>query len=182
MRKLIETGFPVELVGRHASREKSIRFGHPSTLHLWWSRKPLAATRAVLFAQLVDDPGSRPDRFPTVAEQDAERSRLLDLVGRMSAWEATADPGLMAEVRAEIRSACDPAQTLLWDPFAGGGSIPLEGQRLGLPVLASDLNPVAVLLERALLELPRRWRGRSPIGAVPDELPAPPMELPMPSR
>ena len=179
VRKLIETGFPVELVGRHASREKSIRFGHPSTLHLWWSRKPLAATRAVLFAQLVDDPGSRPDRFPTVVEQDAERSRLLDLVGRMSSWEATADPGLMAEVRAEIRSACDPEQTLVWDPFAGGGSIPLEGQRLGLPVLASDLNPVAVLLERTLLELPRRWRGRPPVGAVPDELPLLlPLELP----
>jgi putative DNA methylase len=164
-RKLIETAFPVEVVGRHASREKSIRHGHPSTLHLWWSRKPLAAARAVLLAQLIDDPSARPDLFPQVEQQDAERARLLDLIGRTSAWEATADPLLMAGLRAELTRSCGPDLPLLWDPFAGGGSIPLEGQRLGLPVLSTDLNPVAVLLQRALLELPRRWRDRPAVSA-----------------
>jgi putative DNA methylase len=179
-RKLIETAMPLDVVSRYAAREKSIRYGHPSTLHLWWSRKPLAAARAVLFAQLVDDPGARPDRFPTVAEQDAERDRLLDLVGRLAAWDAIGDPVLMAAARAEVAAAIgdgaigdrglpgdgDPqlgADVVAWDPFAGGGSIPLEAQRLGLPVVAGDLNPVAVLIERALLELPRRWRGRPPV-------------------
>ena len=163
-RKLIETAMPLDVVSHHASREKSIRHGHPSTLHLWWSRKPLAAARAVLFAQLVDDPASRPDLFPTSDLQDAERARLLDIVGRLSAWEATADEALMRQVRREVEAARGGNSVVVWDPFAGGGSIPLEGQRLGVPVVSSDLNPVAVLLQRAMLELPRKWRGRSPVG------------------
>jgi putative DNA methylase len=172
-RKLIEVAMPLDVVGRHAAREKSIRHGHPSTLHLWWSRKPLAAARAVVFAQLVDDPGTRPDRFPTSVEQDAERQRLLGLVGRLAAWDATEDGPLMEAVRAEVASAVAGAApggapggagpVVVWDPFAGGGSIPLEAQRLGLPVVAGDLNPVAVLIERALLELPRRWWGRQAV-------------------
>jgi putative DNA methylase len=168
-RKLVEVALPLDTVSRHASREKSIRHGHPSTLHLWWSRKPLAAARAVLFAQLVDDPASRPDLFPTRAAQDAERVRLLDLVGRLSAWDATTDAALMHQVRQEVAAAVGDDDLLVWDPFAGGGSIPLEGQRLGLPVLSSDLNPVAVLIQRALLEIPRRWRDCSPVtGAGPE--------------
>jgi putative DNA methylase len=163
-RKLIETAMPLDVVSRNASREKSVRHGHPSTLHLWWSRKPLAAARAVLFAQLVDDPADRPDLFPTAQAQDAERDRLLDLVGRLSAWDATVDEPLMRQARREVEAACGPDGVVVWDPFAGGGSIPLEGQRLGLPVVSSDLNPVAVLLQRAGLELPRRWRGRDPVG------------------
>jgi putative DNA methylase len=161
-RKLIETAMPLDVVSRHSAREKSIRFGHPSTLHLWWSRKPLAAARAVLFAQLVDDPSARPDRFPTAAEQDAERERLLDLVGRLAAWDATEDAALMQAVRAEVADAVGGDVTV-WDPFAGGGSIPLEAQRLGVTAVAGDLNPVAVLIERGLLELPRRWQGRPPV-------------------
>jgi len=164
--KLIETALPLDVVSHHASREKSIRHGHPSTLHLWWSRKPLAAARAVLFAQLVDDPAARPDLFPTAQEQDAERARLLDLVGRLSAWGATADRGLLAQARREVEKACGGQTPVVWDPFAGGGSIPLEAQRLGLPAVSSDLNPVAVLLQRAVLELPRRWRGRPPVTAA----------------
>ncbi|HET9654808.1 MAG TPA: DUF1156 domain-containing protein [Kineosporiaceae bacterium] len=162
-RKLIEIAMPLAAVDAQSVREKSIRVGHPSTLHLWWSRKPLAAARAVLFAQLVDDPSARPDRFPTQAEQDAERARLLDLVGRLSAWDATADPGLVAQARREVAESLGGREVVLWDPFAGGGSIPLEAQRLGLPVVAGDLNPVAVLLQRALLEVPRRWRGRAAV-------------------
>jgi len=126
-RKLIESAMPLDVVSRHASREKSIRQGHPSTLHLWWSRKPLAAARAVLFAQIVDDPAARPDRFPTPAAQDAERARLLDLVGRLSAWDATADPELLGEARREVERARAGDDVVVWDPFAGGGSIPLEG-------------------------------------------------------
>jgi putative DNA methylase len=163
--KLIETAIPLDVVSASAAKEKSIRHGHPSTLHLWWSRKPLAAARAVLFAQLVDDPASRPDRFPTPELQDAERARLLDLVARLSSWDATADEAVMAEARREVAGALDGADVIVWDPFAGGGSIPLEAQRLGVPAVASDLNPVAVLLERAMLVLPRRWRGRPPVAA-----------------
>jgi putative DNA methylase len=161
--KLIEVAMPLAAIDAQAVREKSIRIGHPSTLHLWWSRKPLAAARAVLFAQLVDDPSARPDRFPTEADQEAERSRLLELVARLSAWDATADPELLDQARREVADSLGGAEVVAWDPFAGGGSIPLEAQRLGLPVVAGDLNPVAVLLERALLEIPRRWRGRGPV-------------------
>src|SRR6266446_5610041 len=105
-KKLIEVALPLESINKESAREKSIRHGHPSTLHLWWSRKPLAAARAVLFAQLVDDPASRPDLFPTPELQDAERARLLDLVGRMSAWDATIDEPLMRQVRQEVAAAC----------------------------------------------------------------------------
>jgi putative DNA methylase len=163
-RKLIETAMPLDVVSRNASREKSIRHGHPSTLHLWWSRKPLAAARAVLFAQIVDDPSSEPDRFPTQALQDAERARLLTLVGELSAWDATANPLLMEQARREVARAVGPAPVTVWDPFAGGGSIPIEGQRLGVPVVSSDLNPVASLLQRASLEIPRRWADRPAVG------------------
>lgn len=163
-RKLIEVAMPLDVVSHYASREKSIRHGHPSTLHLWWSRKPLAAARAVLFAQLIDDPGSRPDLFPTTELQEKERARLLDLVGRLSAWEATVDESLLRQARQEVLAACEHDPVVVWDPFAGGGSIPLEGQRLGLPVVSSDLNPVAVLLQRVLLQLPQAWRDRAPVG------------------
>jgi putative DNA methylase len=163
-RKLIEVAMPLDVVSHYASREKSIRHGHPSTLHLWWSRKPLAAARAVLFAQLIDDPGARPDLFPTVELQEKERARLLELVGRLSSWEATADEPLLRQARQEVQAACGHDSVVVWDPFAGGGSVPLEGQRLGLPVLSSDLNPVAVLLQRALLQVPHTWQGRAPVG------------------
>src|ERR1700742_3423695 len=90
-RKLIEVALPLEAINRESAREKSIRYGHPSTLHLWWARRPLAAARAVLFAQLVDDPSSRPDRFPTEEAQRAERERLHMLIARLVAWETTRD-------------------------------------------------------------------------------------------
>ncbi|MEJ7785758.1 MAG: DUF1156 domain-containing protein, partial [Solirubrobacteraceae bacterium] len=162
-RKLIEVALPLEAINRESAREKSIRHGHPSTLHLWWARRPLAACRAVLFASLVDDPSSHPDRFPTEADQEVERQRLFALIEAMVPWEATADETIMRKVREEIRASCggDPPPVL--DPFSGGGSIPLEGQRLGLDVRASDLNPVAVLIAKALVELPPRFAGRPPV-------------------
>src|SRR4051794_37193850 len=128
-RKLIEVALPLEAINRESAREKSIRHGHPSTLHLWWARRPLAAARAVLFAQLVDDPSSHPDRFPTEEAQQQERKRLHDLIKRLVVWENTRDRGLLAEARDEILASTDGDPPTILDPFAGGGTIPLEAQR-----------------------------------------------------
>ena len=162
-RKLIEVALPLEAINKEAAREKSIRHGHPSTLHLWWSRKPLAAARAVLFAQLVDDPSSHPDLFPSEEAQKAERNRLHALIERMVVWENTQDPALLDEVRAEILRSTGGNPPPLLDPFSGGGSIPLEAQRLGLEGLGTDLNPVAVLITKALIEIPPRFSGSKPV-------------------
>jgi putative DNA methylase len=162
-RKLIEVALPLEAINREAAREKSIRHGHPSTLHLWWARRPLAACRAVLFAQLVDDPSSHPDRFPTEAAQDQERQRLFHLIERLVPWEATQDEKVLEAAREEIRRSCGDNLPEVLDPFCGGGSIPLEAQRLGLVAHASDLNPVAVLITKAIIELPARFANRPPI-------------------
>jgi len=161
--KLIEVALPLEDISRAAAKEKTLRHGHPSTLHLWWSRKPLAAARAVLFAQLVDDPSAHPDQFPTEAEQEAERRRLHDIVSRLVAWENIHDERLLREAHEEILKSTNGNPPPILDPFAGGGSIPLEAQRLGLEAHASDLNPVAVLINKALIELPSKWSARNPI-------------------
>lgn len=163
-RKLIEVSLPLEEINRESAREKSIRHGHPSTLHLWWARRPLAAARAVLFAQLVDDPSSHPDRFPTEEDQRVERERLHDIIRRLVVWENINDERLLKEARAEIvASAPDGKPPAILDPFAGGGTIPLEAQRLGLEAHASDLNPVAALINRALIEIPPKFAGRPPV-------------------
>jgi putative DNA methylase len=162
-RKLIEVALPLETINRESAREKSIRHGHPSTLHLWWARRPLAAARAVLFAQLVDDPSSNPDRFPTEDAQRAERERLHDIIERLVVWENTRDQALLAEARAEIIASTGGNPPAILDPFAGGGTIPLEAQRLGLEAHASDLNPVAVLINKALIEIPPKFAGRPPV-------------------
>ena len=162
-RKLIEVALPLEAINREAAREKSIRHGHPSTLHLWWARRPLAACRAVLFAQLVDDPSAHPDRFPTEETQDQERQRLFRLIERLVPWEATQDEKILSEKRKEIRHSCGETPLEVLDPFCGGGSIPLEAQRLGLVAHGSDLNPVAVLITKALIELPARFADQPPV-------------------
>ena len=162
-RKLIEVALPLEAINREAAREKSIRHGHPSTLHLWWARRPLAACRAVLFAQLVDDPSAYPDRFPTEDAQDQERQRLFRLIERLVPWEATQDEKVLEEAREEIRRSCGDSLPEVLDPFCGGGSIPLEAQRLGLVAHGSDLNPVAVLITRALIELPASFANQPPV-------------------
>lgn len=162
-KKLIETSLPLEAINEASAREKSIRHGHPSTLHLYWSRKPLATARAILFAQLVDDPSSRPEEFPTTEEQDAERARLHELMSRLIVWENSADKALMDQARAEIRRSNGGNTPAVVDPFAGGGSIPLEAQRLGCPAEASDLNPLAVLINKALIDIPPRFRGAPPV-------------------
>jgi len=162
-RKLIEVALPLETINRESAREKSIRHGHPSTLHLWWARRPLAAARAVLFAQLVDDPTSHPDRFPTDDAQRVERERLHGIIERLVVWENTRDQALFAEAHAEILKSTGGNPPPILDPFAGGGTIPLEAQRLGLEAHASDLNPVAVLINKALIEIPPKFARRAPV-------------------
>lgn len=162
-KKLIETSLPLEAINAASAREKSIRHGHPSTLHLYWARRPLATARAVLFAQLVDDPASRPDEFPTVESQDKERARLHALMEKLIIWENSNDEKLLEQAREEIRKSNDGKLPAVVDPFAGGGSIPLEAQRLGLESHASDLNPLAVLINKALIEIPPKFAGWSPV-------------------
>ena len=162
-KKLIEVALPLEAINRESAREKSIRHGHPSTLHLWWARRPLAAARAVLFAQLVDDPSAHPEEFPTEELQRKERERLHKLIERLVVWENIRDEELLAEAHAEILKSTNGNPPPILDPFAGGGTIPLEAQRLGLEAHASDLNPVAVLINKALIEIPPRFRDQPPI-------------------
>lgn len=162
-KKLIEVSLPLEAINRESAREKSIRHGHPSTLHLWWARRPLAACRAVLFAQLVDDPSAHPDQFPTEAEQAVERKRLFDIIERLVVWENINDEALLKEAHEEILKSTNGNPPVILDPFAGGGSIPLEAQRLGLEAHASDLNPVAVLINKALIAIPPKWAGSPPV-------------------
>jgi len=162
-RKLIEVALPLEAINVASAREKSIRHGHPSTLHLWWARRPLAACRAVLFASLVDDPSSDPERFPTEKAVEDERSRLFGIIERLVLWENTTNEAILEEARAEIRRSTGGNPPPVLDPFCGGGSIPLEAQRLGLEAHASDLNPVAVLITKALIEIPPRFRDRPPV-------------------
>src|SRR5579875_2803149 len=162
-KKLIEVALPLDAVNRESAREKSIRHGHPSTLHLWWSRKPLATCRAVLFASLIDDPSAHPELFPTEQEQAKERKRLFELIEAMVKWENATNDDVMGRVRAEIRKATNGHPPAVLDPFAGGGSIPLEAQRLGLEAHASDLNPVAVLINKALIEIPPKFAGHPPV-------------------
>ena len=162
-RKLIEVALPLEAINRESAREKSIRHGHPSTLHLWWARRPLAACRAVLFAQLVDDPSAHPDRFPTEEDQAVERKRLFGLIEQLAVWEGAADPALLRSAQAEIRASSGGRMPTLLDPFAGGGSIPLEAKRLGLSAVANDLNPLPVLLNTVMLDLVDRFGPVKPV-------------------
>ncbi|KOR38513.1 hypothetical protein AM228_00545 [Planktothricoides sp. SR001] len=198
-KKLIEVSLPLEAINVESAREKSIRHGHPSTLHLWWARRPLAACRAVLWASLVDDPSSWPDKFPTEEEQNKERERLFDILGRIEietdkkgnkketvrglvSWDDIKDEKIIHQAQAEIarclaweRGEEPPAKPEAvreyiakyappaYDPFAGGGSIPLEAQRLGLESHASDLNPVAVLINKALIEIPPKFKNLPPV-------------------
>ncbi|MCQ3812420.1 MAG: DUF1156 domain-containing protein [Acidimicrobiia bacterium] len=159
--KLIEVALPLAVINAEAAREKSIRHGHPSTLHLWWAPRPLAAARAVIWASLVDDPSG--DDSLTPREQEAERKRLFGILERLVKWENSNDPVVLAEARAEIDRCFPEGPPSILDPFAGGGAIPLEAQRLGLGALAGDLNPVAVLINKAKIEIPPRFAGMPPV-------------------
>lgn len=170
--KLIEVALPLEDINKESVREGYIYRGNPSALHKWWAQRPLAACRAVLFAQLVDDPSAQPDKFPTEAEQEVERKRLHDIVSRLVVWENIHDESLLREAHEEILKSTGGNPPPILDPFAGGGSIPLEAQRLGLEAHASDLNPVAVLINKALIEIPPKWADQQPAfpGAAAERL------------
>ena len=209
-RKLIEVALPLDAINAAAAREKSIRHGHPSTLHLWWARRPLAAARAVIFAQMVDDPSAYVDvllsdpakkraaqralkkRRGEIGDRQAladmaaelERERLFRILEKLVLWESTTDEEALKQARTEIwqswwracaEHADHPRAAELFDrhtlpafhdPFAGGGSLPLEAQRLGLEAHASDLNPVAVLINKAMVEIPPKFAGRPPVNPV----------------
>ena len=162
-KKLIEVALPLEKINAESAREKSIRHGHPSTLHLWWARRPLAAARAVIWSSLVDDPSSHPDKFPTEEEQNRERQRLFRILEELVAWENSNDERVLEAAKAEILKSTGGNPPELLDPFAGGGAIPLEAQRLGLKAHAHDLNPVAVMINKAMIEIPPRFAGMAPV-------------------
>ena len=227
-KKLIEVALPLEAINVASAREKSIRHGHPSTLHLWWARRPLAAARAVIFSQMVDDPSGYTDELLAEPENrrlateelerrrklwidrnalyekagregqrtvaapgaestleecvaDLERERLFDIIRQLVLWENTTNETVLNQAREEIwkswRRTCADNQDhprakelfnpdklpAFHDPFAGGGSLPLEAQRLGLEAYASDLNPVAVLINKAMIEIPPKFAGRPPV-------------------
>ena len=162
-KKLIEVALPLEAINAEAAREKSIRHGHPSTLHLWWARRPLAAARAVIWSSLVDDPSAHPELYPTEEAQNAERQRLFGILEKLVKWENSNDPEVLAAAKAEILRSTNNNPPALLDPFAGGGAIPLEAQRLGLEAHAHDLNPVAVMINKAMIEIPPRFAGQAPV-------------------
>ena len=162
-KKLIEVALPLDDINAASAREKSIRHGHPSTLHLWWARRPLATARAVIWASLVDDPSAHPEEFPTEEEQQTERERLFDILRELVIWENSNNRRVLDAAKAEIhRSMGDDVPALL-DPFAGGGAIPLEAQRLGLKAYAQDLNPVAVTINKAMIEIPPKFAGHKSV-------------------
>lgn len=163
VKKLIEVALPLEAINKESAREKSIRHGHPSTLHLWWARRPLAAARAVIWSSLVDDPSSHPEQFPTEEEQTAERERLFRILEKLVVWENSNNPEVLDKARAEIMKSTNGNPPALLDPFAGGGAIPLEAQRLGLEAHAHDLNPVAVMINKAMIEIPPKFAGQPPV-------------------
>lgn len=163
VKKLIEVALPLEAINAESAREKSIRHGHPSTLHLWWARRPLATARAVIWSSLVDDPSSHPDQFPTEEAQQRERERLFAILTRLVKWENSNDEAILAEAKAEIMNSTGGNPPALLDPFAGGGAIPLEAQRLGLEAHAHDLNPVAVMINKAMIEIPPKFSGQAPV-------------------
>lgn len=201
-KKLIEVAIPLEAINAASAREKSIRHGHPSTLHLWWARRPLAACRAVLFSQLVDDPSEYfeelladkkkraiaekvlkeklsaralrakegtnlpSDDQPLTVEECAielERQRLFKIIEELVVWENSTNEEVLERARTEIKRHCNGKLPPVYDPFSGGGSIPLEAQRLGLPAYGSDLNPVAVMIGKAMIEIPPKFKDMPPI-------------------
>jgi len=163
-KKLIEVALPLEAISAACEHEKSVpRKGHPATFHVWWARRPLAAARAVLFASLIDDPASRPDLYPTDAEQRQQRIRLFALISQLARWESSRDEQVLDSAREALRQSLGTNLPTIVDPFSGGATIPLEAQRLGLPAVGADLNPVAALIGKALGEIPPRFSKVTPV-------------------
>lgn len=170
LKKLIEVAIPLEAINEASAREKSIRHGHPSTLHLWWARRPLATARAVLFASLIDDPSEHPDKFPTTESQENERKRLFAIIETLVQWENSSDEKIFSEALKEIKNSVGENLPAVFDPFAGGGTIPLEAHRLGLKAYAADINPVAVMINKSMIELPAKFKNKPPVNPKSDKL------------
>ena len=162
-RKLIEVALPLEAINSESISEKSIRQGHPSTLHLWWARRPLSTCRAILFAQLIDDPSNFPERFPTEEAIIEERLRLFRIIEELVKWENSTNDEVFERALNELKLSCPEGLPVVHDPFSGGGTIPLEAQRLGLSAYGSDLNPVAVMIGKGMIEIPPLFRNAPPI-------------------
>ena len=179
-RKLIEVSLPLDAINQASVYEKFIRTGHPNVLHQWWSRKPLSAARGVLLASIIDDPSEYLDDEKAIIE---ERERLFHLIDQLVQWENIDNDPILDKSRLEMARSVARQKGLeppigkaavleflqkygpvFLDPFAGGGSIPLEAQRLGLRTYASDLNPVAVLINKAMIEIPGYFRDQAPVG------------------
>lgn len=168
-KKLIEVAIPLEAINKESAREKNIRHGHPSTFHLWWARRPLAACRAVIWCSLIDDPSSNPKEFPTEKDQVRERQRLFSVLEGIIHWDDAHDPNRIALAKKELNLENEDLPPVL-DPFTGGGTIPYEAQRLGLKAVANDLNPVAALINQAMLDFPHRFHNQKPISGKTGEL------------
>ena len=166
IKKLIEVALPLDKINEACVREKSIRHGHPSSLHLWWARRPLAAARAVIWSSLVDDPSSHPEKFPTEEDQNQERQRLFSILEKLVVWENADNCNVLEAAKAEIMKSTNGNPPALLDLFAGGGAIPLEAQRLGLEAHAHDLNPVSVMINYSLIDIPARFSGSRPVNPV----------------
>ncbi len=165
-KKLIEVALPLEAINTAAAHEKMPGIGaHPRGLHLWWARRPFVAARAVIWSSLVDDPSAHPELYPTEEAQNAERQRLFGILEKLVKWENSTDPEVLAAAKAEILRSTNNNPPALLDPFAGGGAIPLEAQRLGLEAHAHDLNPVAVMINKAMIEIPPRFAGQAPVNS-----------------
>lgn len=164
MKKLIEVALPLAEINDASAYDKMPGIGpHPKGIHQWWARLPLPTARAVLFASVVDDPSAHPEKFPTEETQNAERERLFDLLRQLMQKKMHEHPEIYARAQAEMLKYCDGKLPPVLDPFAGGGSIPLEAARLGFEAHAADLNPVAVLLNKCNLELIPRWLDQTPV-------------------
>jgi putative DNA methylase len=162
-KKLIEVALPLEAINYAAMKEKDNPFlkGHPRALHQWFARRPLPTCRAILFAQMVDDPSSYPEIYKTEEQIESERERLFDIIRELVVWENMTNISILDKARGEIRKSCDGIIPAIYDPFSGGGAIPFEAQRLGAKAFASDLNPVAVTIARSMVEIPQRfWDGK----------------------
>lgn len=163
-KKLIEVALPLEKINAAAAYEKMPGIGsHPRGLHLWWARRPFVAARAVIWSSLVDDPSSHPEKFPTEEDQNKERQRLFKILEDLVVWDNSNNEDILNAAKAEILKSTNNNPPALLDPFAGGGAIPLEAQRLGLEAHAHDLNPVAVTINKAMIEIPPRFAGKAPV-------------------
>lgn len=161
--KLIERIIPIEAINANAEYEKKPGVGpHPRSLHLWWAKRPHAAARAIIFCQLVDDPSSSPELFPTIDDQNKERERLMEIAAKLSDWKLSFDDDVMKDAQKEILKSNNGEFPIISDPFSGGGTIAAEAQRIGVPSVCSDINPIPFLIGKTMVEYPWRYKDSSP--------------------